>query len=92
MESTDETVEKLTKELNEKKEKADSLLKAANDAKLLSEELDKARLAKFEEYEASRQEAGTRDVPASLLLSEPDGQIGPAFTAFRIFSSDQRSQ
>ena len=61
MESTDETVEKLTAELNEKKEKADSLLKAANDAKLLSEELDKERLSKFEEYEASRKEAGKAD-------------------------------
>ncbi|MCQ2473387.1 MAG: chromosome segregation protein SMC [Saccharofermentans sp.] len=61
MESTDETVEKLTVELNEKKEKADSLLQAANEAKLLSEELDKERLSKYEEYEAGRKEAGKAD-------------------------------
>lgn len=61
MESTDETVEKLTVELNEKKAKADSLLQAANEAKLLSEELDKERLSKYEEYEAGRKEAGKAD-------------------------------
>lgn len=61
MESTDETVEKLTVELNEKKTKADSLLQAANEAKLLSEELDKERLSKYEEYEAGRKEAGKAD-------------------------------
>lgn len=61
MESTDETVEKLTVELNEKKAKADSLLQAANEAKLISEELDKERLSKYEEYEAGRKEAGKAD-------------------------------
>jgi len=61
MESTDETVEKLTVELNDKKAKADSLLQAANEAKLLSEELDKERLSKYEEYEAGRKEAGKAD-------------------------------
>ena len=70
MESTDETVEKLTNELNEKKTKADSLLKAANDAKLLSEELDKERLAKFEEYEASRKEAGKADSKVKAKTEE----------------------
>ena len=70
MESTDETVEKLTNELNEKKAKADSLLKAANDAKLLSEELDKERLAKFEEYEASRKEAGKADSKVKAKTEE----------------------
>ena len=61
MESTDETVARLTTELNEKKAKADSLLKEADDAKTLSETLDKERQAKFEEYEASRKEAGKAD-------------------------------
>ena len=70
MESTDETVAKLTNELNEKKAKADSLLKAANDAKILSEELDKERLAKFEEYEASRKEAGKADSKVKAKTEE----------------------
>ena len=61
METTDSTVEKLTAELNEKKVKADSLLQEADAAKTLSETLDKERLAKFEEYEASRKEAGKAD-------------------------------
>ena len=61
MESTDETVARLTNELNEKKAKADSLLKEADEAKTLSETLDKERQAKFEEYEASRKEAGKAD-------------------------------
>ena len=70
MESTDETVAKLTNELNEKKAKADSLLKAANDAKILSEELDKERLDKFEEYEASRKEAGKADSKVKAKTEE----------------------
>ena len=61
METTDSTVEKLTAELNEKKVKADSLLQEADAAKTLSETLDKERIAKFEEYEASRKEAGKAD-------------------------------
>ena len=61
MESTDENVNKLTAELNEKKAKADSLLMEANEAKTLSEKLDEERRAKFEEYEASRKEAGKAD-------------------------------
>ncbi len=61
METTDSTVEKLTAELNEKKLKADSLLQEADAAKTLSETLDKERLAKFEEYETSRKEAGKAD-------------------------------
>ena len=70
IESADEIVSKLTKELNEKKTKADSLLKAANDAKILSEELDKERLEKFEEYEASRKEAGKADSKVKAKTEE----------------------
>ena len=61
MESTDETVERLNRELVEKNTKADALLKEANDAKVLSETLDKERQSKFEEYESSRKEAGKAD-------------------------------
>ena len=70
IESADEIVSKLTKELNENKTKADSLLKAANDAKILSEELDKERLEKFEEYEASRKEAGKADSKVKAKTEE----------------------
>ena len=70
IESADEIVSKLTNELNEKKTKADSLLKAANDAKILSEELDKERLEKFEEYEASRKEAGKADSKVKAKTEE----------------------
>ncbi len=70
MESTDETVAKLTTELNEKKAKADSLLKEADEAKTLSETLDKERLAKFEEYESSRKEAGKADSKVKAKTEE----------------------
>lgn len=70
METTDETVEKLTAELNEKKLKADSLLKEADDAKTLSETLDKERQAKFEEYETSRKEAGKADSKVNAKKEE----------------------
>ena len=70
METTDETVEKLTAELNEKKAKADSLLKEADDAKTLSEDLDKERQAKFEEYENSRKEAGEADTKVQAKKEE----------------------
>jgi len=70
MESTDETVERLTAELNEKKAKADSLLKEADEAKTQSETLDKERQAKFEEYEASRKEAGKADSKVKAKTEE----------------------
>ncbi len=70
METTDETVGKLTAELNEKKAKADSLLKEADEAKTLSENLDKERQAKFEEYENSRKEAGKADTKVKAKTEE----------------------
>ncbi len=70
MESADETLEKLSKELAEKKAKADSLLKEADEAKTLSESLDKERLAKFEEYENSRKEAGKADSKVKAKTEE----------------------
>lgn len=70
MEFADENVLKLTIELNEKKAKADSLLQDANDAKLLSEKYDEERKAKFEEYEASRSEAGKADTKIKAKTEE----------------------
>ena len=70
MESTDETVERLNRELLEKNTKADALLKEANDAKVLSETLDKERQSKFEEYESSRKEAGKADSKVKAKTEE----------------------
>lgn len=70
MESTDETVERLNRELLEKNTKADVLLKEANDAKVLSETLDKERQSKFEEYESSRKEAGKADSKVKAKTEE----------------------
>ena len=70
METTDETVSKLTAELNDKKAKADSLLMEANEAKTLSEKLDEERRAEFEEYEASRKEAGKADTKIKAKTEE----------------------
>ena len=70
METADSTVEKLTAELNEKKAKADALLQEADAAKTLSETLDQERRAKFEEYEASRKEAGKADTKIKAKTEE----------------------